>query len=122
MATSMVPPAQSAPESFLATSRTLALGLVWGGVMLFILGWWLGVKHEELSRLVVFTVWVLAAVAFACGVWQFLALGRPAPSSEQKHADLLRQRKVLSAVVLAGGLILVALAVYLAASFGLAAF
>src|SRR5437667_4472151 len=102
-----VHPSPPAPESFVATSRTLALGLVWGGVMLFILGWWLGVKHEDLSRLVVFLVWLLAAVSFGCGVWQCLALVRPAATPEQKRAGLLRQRKVLSVVVIAGGLILV---------------
>jgi hypothetical protein len=106
----------------MATSRTLALSLVWGALMLFILGWWLGVKHEDLSRLVIFLVWLLAAGSFISGFWQYLALVRPAATPEQKRAGLVRQRKVLSLALVAGGLMLVGLALYLGISFKLAAF
>jgi hypothetical protein len=122
MATSAVPTSQPEPESFVATSRALALGLAWGGIMLFVLGWWLGVKHEDLARLVIFLVWLMAVGSFACGIWQYLALARPTATPEQKHAGLLRQRKILGFVLFAGGVILVALGVYLGISFKLAAF
>jgi len=122
MATSTVPPAPPVSESLLSASRALALGLLWGGCMLFILGWWLGIKHEDLSRLVVLLIWLLAAGSFGCGVWHYLTLARPAVTPEIKHAALAKHRTVLGLFLAVGGLILVGLALYLGSSFGLAAF
>src|SRR5438270_776146 len=112
MASTLVQPSPPMPESLLATSRTLALGLVWGGCMLFILGWWLGIKHEDLSRLVVFLVWILALGSFSCGIWQYLALARSAAALEEKRAAIIKQRQLLSVVLVAGGLILMGLGLY----------
>ena len=57
---------QSSPSfvhnTLVASSRTLALSLVWGGFMLFILGLWIGIKHEDMPRLCVFLVWLLGAI------------------------------------------------------------
>src|SRR5947209_7662423 len=122
MAASTVQPSPSVPESLLAASRSLALSLVWGGCLLVILGLWLGIKHEDLSRLWVGAVWLLAALSLGCGIWQYLTLGGPAASAEEKQAHLAQQRKVLGMVVSAGGVALVALGLFIGASFRLAAF
>jgi hypothetical protein len=122
MATAAVQPAHDNQESFLGTSRNLALGLVWGAAMLLILGWWLGVKHEELARWPILLIWLLAICSFGCGIWQYLNLGRPAATPQQKHDTLRKQRQVLSVLLIAGGLILVGLGLYLGISFKLSAF
>ena len=106
----------------LSTSRTLAYGLVWGGWMLFILGWWLATKHEELSRLCHFAGLALAAASFGCGIWQYARPGQDRRAPEEKQAALLRQRQGLSFGLIVGGLILVGLALFLGISFKLSAF
>ncbi len=122
MSSSPTPAHNPVPESVAASNRALAYSLVWGGVMMFILGWWLGVKHEELSRLVVFAFWFLAALSFVGGAWQFRTLASPFVSPEFRDALLARQRKVLGTGLLVGGVILLGLAVYLGITFKLLAF
>jgi hypothetical protein len=122
MATSTVHPSQATLETSQSANRTLALVLVWGGWMLFILGWWLGTKHDDLSRVWIFLLWALAAGSLVSGIWQYLVIARPAASPGEKQAVLARQRRLLAWGVMAGGLALIGLGIYLAFSFKLAAF
>ena len=122
MATSSVQPAQPISETQLAANRTQALSLVWGGFMLAILSVWLRTQHEDLPLPLLFLMGFLAALSFGCGIWQFLSLGRAAAATEQKHAHLHKQRKVLGLVMLVGGLLLIGSAIFLEWTFGLAAF
>ncbi len=86
------------------TNRTLAMSLVWGGFMLFILGRWLQVNHDDLPRLCLIIVWILGVFSLGFGAWQYASLTKPAATAEQKQAALARQRGILGFVLLVGGL------------------
>jgi hypothetical protein len=88
--------------------------------MLLILGWWLSIKHEDLSRLVVLVIWLLAIASFGGGIWQYLALTSRTASPAAPAAG--KERRVLGVGLAAGGVILLGLALYLGVSFKLAAF
>ncbi len=122
MATSTVQPSGPVPEVQLSAGRTLALSLLWGAFMLFILGQWLGTKHDDLPRLWIYVVWLLALVSFGCGIWQLVTVRQAAASAEQKQATARKQQHTLGMLLAAGGFVLVALAAYLGVSFKLAAF
>src|SRR5436189_112020 len=121
MATSTVPPAQPS-ESLLTSARTLSVSLLWGGWMLLILGFWLKTKHEDLSRVWIVLIWLLALVSFAGGVWQNRTLARRGPTLEEKEALLTRQRHILGLGLVVGGLLLIGLGLFLGVSYKLTAF
>src|SRR5579862_5421571 len=103
MASASVQPTQSLSEADSATGRTLSVSLLWGGIMLFVLGWWLGAKHEQLERWIIWLIWFMAAASLAGGFWHLLTLLRPGETPQHKLAAIAKQRKFLGGSLLVGG-------------------
>lgn len=99
--------------------RSLTLGLLWGGVMLAILAFWIGAAADA-PRSAVVLLFIIAVAAFGFAVRQFLR--RTSADEPKQIADLNAQRGVIGKVLIGAGLLLVAIALWLVLWLGLAAF
>jgi hypothetical protein len=87
---------------------------VWGGVLLVILGFWLGMKFAEERALVVpWVVGLLGAATLGLAGWHAYILWFQKITPDQKAALLTNQRRITSLALLGGGALLVILAVVL---------
>jgi hypothetical protein len=94
-----------------SAARSTFVGLLWGGILLVILAFWLGLKYaEESSR---FSAWIIGAVALvALGLagWHAFVLWLQKAPPDQRIAALTHQRRVTATALLAGGALLVVMA------------
>jgi hypothetical protein len=102
--------------------RTLAYGLLWGGVMLAILALWTRAKHPDFLTVGVVALLALAAATLAVGVWQLGQRPKVDQSPEQRATEFRQQQRLLGALLLGGGVILLLFAAWLWVSYGLNAF
>lgn len=108
-------------ESLKDRSRALGLSLLWGGFLLVVLGIWLGLAHDEMSRLPVLALSALGALGLILGAWHLFTLFRSAVSAEQR-LYLARQRTMAGLFLAIVGPALVVCCVWLAWSYRLDAF
>src|SRR5262245_55494261 len=91
------------------TAPNAAAGVAWGGGMLILLSLWLRAKFDELSVLLVGSVALLGALGVALAAWHALRAIRQTPTlAESEH-----RRALQGAACMAGGALMVALAVAL---------
>lgn len=109
-------------NSLLARSQSLAAGLFWGGLMLFIIGLWIGKKHEDLSGVWVLFFLVLAFAGFGLAVWTYLKAGRLARSGVRDTAPLLKADKMIGGLLLVAGMLLLVVGLLFAIWYKLSAF
>ncbi len=115
MATSTVPDTpQTPPPEIFSTARTCLMGLVWGAIMLFVLGFWIRAKYEG-QAVVLTNLFLFAGVAAAgLAIWQAITLWVTKESPDQKSITLTRQLRIHRYVLMAAGLAFVILAFVLA--------
>src|SRR5438270_9674343 len=76
MATGTDQLSQDALASLGESRRTLGFGLLWGGVMLTLLAFWLGVKPYDIPPVILGVVGVLALAGVALGLGQLRGRAR----------------------------------------------
>jgi hypothetical protein len=122
MATQSTTGDRPAAADLLSARRAMGAGLLWAVVMLLILAFWLGARDADLGALPWVLALLLALGALALAVWQFAGL-RSADTSSPRAADtLLQQRRPLALALLAGGLVLLLLGLWLGWEHGLTMF
>lgn len=109
-------------NSLLARSRSIAVGLFWGGLMLLIIGLWVAKKHEELSGAWVLLFLFLALAGFGLAVWTYLKAGRLARSGDRDTAPLLKADKMIGGLLLVVGMLLLVVGLLFAIWYKLSAF
>src|SRR5262249_30281847 len=102
-------------QPLLSQRRFIAGGLVWGGIVLLILGIWLRVKYVNIPDLMVWALWLMAAAA---GVLAVLQWRRPAGDD---IAALESQKRGVGLALGIAGLALAPAGLYLLFGFGLQA-
>ena len=101
------------PPSLLASSaRTMFIGLLWGGALLIILAFWLGLKllADERSLVLPWIIGIAGGGGLALAGWHAFTLWLQKVPPEQKAAALASQRRVTALALLAGGAALVVIA------------
>jgi hypothetical protein len=111
-----------AVADLLSVRRAMGGGLLWAFVMLLILGLWLKARDADFGVLLWGPVLLLALVALALAVWQFVGLGSGDASTAGATDALLKQRRLLAYALLAGGAVLLVLGLSVAWQHGLASF
>jgi hypothetical protein len=96
----------------------MLVGLVWGGALLLILAWWLGLKFEDPSRPVPWIIGVAGAIGVALAGWHVYTLWINKTPLEQKASMLQTQRQFTGLALLAGGAVLLIVDLFLAFSPG----
>src|SRR5438067_2371509 len=111
MATSTVPStSQATTHELFATARTFFIGLVWGAIMLLVLGLWMRAKYEG-HAVILTNLFLFAGVASAgLAMVQAFMLWIKQQSPDQKALALTHQHRLLSYVLMAAGLGFVILA------------
>src|SRR5438128_2255662 len=102
-------------QPLLSQRRFIAGGLIWGGIVLLILGIWLNVKYVNIPGLMVWALWLMAAGSVVLAVVQWVRPAAPEATA------LESQKRAVGLVLIVAGLALVPAALYLLFGFGLQA-
>src|SRR5262249_12122498 len=103
-------------------SRALSGALFWGGVMLLIMGLWVGNKHEGISGLIVIGFIALAMAGVALAIWNFVRTSQQIQSGTDDPEPFAKTQKLFGVVLLVVGALLLAIALLFAIWYKLAAF
>src|SRR5947209_8195056 len=108
-------PVPMAPLPLLeSAARSICLGLVWGGVLLIILAWWLGLKfYDERSLVIPWIIGIAGAAGLGLAGWHAFTLWFQKTPPEQKAVVLSGQRRTTALALLAGGALLLAVSFFL---------
>ncbi len=105
-------------SSTVQPSRSGAVvGLFWASGMLGLFALWLHKGHADKSIAVIALVWILAACSLLLGIWQVRTAGQTLDATADE-----RRRRMLGRLLLLGGVVLAALAIYLLVVLGLDGF
>lgn len=118
MASAVSNSSQGTHHRLQATGRALFVGLVWGGLMLLVFGFWMRSKYEGGQRLYTNILLGAAAVTAALALWEAFTLWFKKEAPEQQSASLAQQHRILSYFLLGAGFGLVVLAFLLGMSKG----
>src|SRR4051794_21029734 len=105
--------------SLAKSSKTLAQGLFWGGLMLGLFAWWLTKDQPDVAVWVRLVILGLGAFSILAGIWQALTVTQSTRAPETGQAILERQRRVIGIFLLLGGCALLVVAGYLASKLAL---
>ena len=90
-----------------SAARTMFGGLLWGGILLLILAFWLGRKYaEEGSRIVPWIIGLAGAASLALAGWHAYVLWLQKAAPEQKASLLANLRRLTAPALLVGGALL----------------
>jgi hypothetical protein len=97
-----------------SSARSLFGGLLWGGVLLLILAWWLGLKFaDERSQTIPWIIAIAGLAGLALAGWHAFTLWFQKTTPDLKAIGLAAQRRTTALALLAGGLLLVVVAIFL---------
>lgn len=108
---------QGTQNSLYGAARALVIGLAWGALMLFVFGNWVRSKPdgttESVARILRYVLLGAGGVAALLAAWQAFTLWFKKETPEQKAASLGQQHRLMSYVLIGGGLALIIVAVIL---------
>ncbi len=100
-----------------SAARTMFVGLLWGGVLLLILAYWLKLKFADEGASAIAVPWIIGFVggaALGMAVWYVYMLWFQKTPPDQKARALAAARRATGFVLIAGGALLLIIAVFLA--------
>src|SRR5438105_1981515 len=109
MATATVQPTPAPPPAPLpllrSSARTLFIGLLWGGALLIILAWWLGLKAaaDERNQTLTWFVAALGVIGLGLAGWHAFTLWIQKLPPDQTAVGLANQRRITGLALLGGG-------------------
>src|ERR1051325_8531340 len=112
------PPAALPPPAPLplleSSARMLLAGLTWGGIQLVLFALWIRYKlRADDNPTVAWIVFVLGAVSLGLAAWHAFTLWFQKTTPEMKQAGLAAQRRTTGLALLAGGALVLLIALFL---------
>src|SRR5262245_21076019 len=86
-----------------SSARTLFIGLLWGGTLLVILAWWLGLKFaDERSLVLPWVIGILGGAGLALAGWHAFVLWIQKLPPDQHAPALANLRRITAMALLLG--------------------